>query len=207
MTDYAANPHKSKQVPPEEEKKVEKVIVGEVIVKKRTFGQKFKGVFFGGEFKQALRYFTADVLLPAIRNLMVDATTRGVERMVYGESRDIRRRPPPSYGSRISYNSPVVRRDRAYLPDQGPPRPLGRQVRRDTNELILASREEAEQVLERLIDIIDKYGVASLADLYDLTGLPTSPIDNKWGWSDLRTTEIRQVRDGFLLDLPQAEEI
>ena len=116
------------------------------------------------------------------------------------------RRRPINYGSRVQYNSPV-RRDRAYLPDQAPARPLGRQVRRETNDLVLTSREEAELVLERLTDIIDKYGVASLADLYDLTGLPTSHVDNKWGWTYLNNTEIRQVRDGYLLDLPPVEEI
>lgn len=204
MTDYQGNTQKSRQVPPEEPKVVEKVVVGEVVIKKKTFGQKFKGVFFGGEFKNALRYVTAEVLLPAIRNLLVDTTTKGVERMVYGDSRELRRRPTV-YGSRIQYNSPV-RRDRAYLPDQAP-RPLGRQVRRETNELILATREEAELVLERLTDIIDKYSVASMADLYDLTGLPTTHTDNKWGWTYLNNTEIRQVRDGFLLDLPQVEEL
>ena len=73
--------------------------------------------------------------------------------------------------------------------------------------MILASREEAELVLERLLDIISKYEVASLADLYDLTGLPSSHVDNKWGWTYLNNTEIRQVRDGYLLDLPPLEEI
>lgn len=204
MTDYTGNTNRSKQVP-QEEKQIEKVVTGAVVVKKRTFGQKFKSVFFGGEFKSAARYVTADVLLPAIRNLMVDATTRGVERIVYGDSRVMPRRPTV-YGSRIQYNSPVVRRDRAYLPDQ-PSRPLGRQVRRETNDLVLASRDEAETVLERLNDIIDKYQVASLADLYDLTGLPTTHVDNKWGWTDLHNVEIRQVRDGYLLDLPPVEEV
>jgi hypothetical protein len=206
VTDYQGNTHKSKQVPQTqpEDKVVEKVVTGVVVTKKKSFGQKFRSVFLGGDVKNALRYVTADVLLPAIRNLMVDATTRGVERVVYGES--AMRRRPINYGSRVQYNSPV-RRDRAYLPDQAPARPLGRQVRRETNDLVLTSREEAELVLERLTDIIDKYGVASLADLYDLTGLPTSHVDNKWGWTYLNNTEIRQVRDGYLLDLPPVEEI
>lgn len=201
MPDYASNAHRQKEPPPE--KVVEQVVTGEVIVRKKTFGQKFKSIFFGGDAKSALRYLAADVFLPTIRNLVVDATTKGMERMVYGESAQ-RRRAPISYGSRVQYNAPV-RRDRAYLPDQAN-RPL-RPVRRDTNDMVLSTREEAELVLERLLDIIDKYQVASLADLYDLTGLPTSSIDNKWGWTYLNNTEIRQVRDGFLLDLPPADEI
>lgn len=205
MVDYQGNSHKGKEKAiAREEKKIEKVVTGEVIKQKRSFGQKFKAVFFGGEFRSASKYIAADVLFPAIRNLIVDATTKGVERVVYGESAAQRRRTP-SYGSRIQYNNPI-RRERAYLPDQ-PSHSLLRQARRDTNDLVLASREEAGLVLERLIDIVDKYGVASLADLYDLTGLPSSHIDNKWGWTYLNNTEIRQVRDGYLLDLPPTEEI
>ena len=44
-------------------------------------------------------------------------------------------------------------------------------------------------------------------DLYDLTGLPSAHVDNKWGWTYLTNTEIRQIRDGYLLDLPPMEEI
>jgi hypothetical protein len=91
------------------------------------------------------------------------------------------------------------------IPDQGP-RSI-RVNRRDANDIILTSREEAELVIERLIDIIDKYDVASLADLNDLLGLPTSHVDNKWGWTYLNNVEIRQIRNGYLIDLPSLEEI
>jgi hypothetical protein len=82
-----------------------------------------------------------------------------------------------------------------------------RQTKRESNDLVFASRPEAELVVERLIDIIDKYDVASLADLYDLVGLPTAHTDNKWGWTYLNNVEIRQIRDGYLVDLPALEAI
>ncbi len=209
--DYQSNSHKSKEqktdVP---DKKVEKVTTGVVVEKKPTLGQKFKKIFFGGEFRGASRYIGADVLLPAFRNLLVDATTKGVERVVYGESMQTRRRPL-DYGSRVQYNNPLsVQRDRARLPEQGrlPDQPSrSRQSRRDLNDFVLASREDAALVLERLTDILEKYEVASVADLYDLTGLPSSHVDNKWGWTYLNNAEIRQVRNGYLLDLPPTEEI
>lgn len=205
-TDYQGNSHKDRERAEKlKEKVVDKVITGEVIKPKRTLGQKFKGIFFGGEFKGAAKYIAADVLFPALRNLLVDTTTKGVERVVYGESEARRRRPTPGYGSRTQYYSPVMRQNRPYLPDQMP-RGM-RQVRRETNDFVLAQREEAELVLERLMDIIDKYEVASLADLHQLVGLPSTHVDNKWGWSYLSNIEIRQVRDGYMLELPPPEEI
>ncbi len=54
-------------------------------------------------------------------------------------------------------------------------------------------------------DIIETYEVASVADLQDLVGLPSSHVDNKWGWINLHDVQIRQIREGYVIDLPQAE--
>jgi hypothetical protein len=209
--DYQGNSKRAKEASDAEEKKkeIEPVVTGEVIKRERSFGQKFKTIFFGGEFKSSLKFVAADVLLPALRNMVFDSGSRGLERLVYGEA--IRSRRPSQhtdYRSSYSYNRPLYRDDPRYqrpgfLPDQ---RPM-RQVRRETNDYVLASRQEADTVLERLGDIIEKYGVASIADLHQLMGLPVSPIENKWGWTYLNNAEVRQVRDGFLLDLPSAEEV
>ncbi len=207
--DYQGNSKKSKEEPVKPDRVVEKVVKGEVIVRKKPLSAKFKGLFFGGDFKDAMRYIADTVLLPALRNLLVDAASEGAKRMVYGESRARGRgysevRPP-----RMTYNHPVNRqpprepRERAYLPDQ--PNPSSR--RRDGTEIILISRDDAEAVFEDMVESINKYDVVSMADMYDLLGQPTSPIDNKWGWVSLTGVEIRQVRDGFLIDLPPAEAI
>ena len=206
--DYQGNSHKAREHGRKivEKPKQEKIVTGVVVEKKPGFGHKLKSLFFGGGFKGTLQFVAADVLLPAVRNLFVDTVEAGARRAVYGESASARRRGlGPQYGSRIQYNSPLHReRNPAYLPDQ--PSRL-KPIRRDTNDFILSTREEAEHILERLLDIVSQYEVASLADLYDLAGLPSSPVDNKWGWSYLNNAEIRQVREGYLLDLPPTEEI
>jgi hypothetical protein len=72
------------------------------------------------------------------------------------------------------------------------------------------TRADAEVVLEGLDTIIDQYEAASLADYYDLIGKPdvASPIDDKWGWMDsLGSVNIRQVADGYILELPRLQEI
>lgn len=210
--DYSSNSKKSKEKkdsPDAVDRKVEKVIETEVIQRKKPMGRRFKELFFGGEFQSAARYIAADVLLPAVRNLLVDASTEGIKRIVYGDSTARRRTGGGPLGPRVSYHSSSVSRDpRTYRdfrpPDQGP-RPLP--SRRENNEIVLAQRSDAETVLERLIDILDTYQVASVADLHDLVGLPTSHVDNKWGWTYLANAEIRQVREGWVLELPPTEPI
>jgi hypothetical protein len=204
MEDYASNRNRDKEK--KEDKKIEKVIVGEVIQKPKPITRRFREIFLGGDAKQAARYVTADVVLPALRNLIVDMTVKGMERIVFGESSY--RRRPIEYRPRVQYNNPINRmrdpRELGRLPDQ-PPR--YRTERRSFNDIIFSNRAEAETVVETLLDIIDKYEVVSLADLYELVGLPSTHVDNKWGWTYLKNVEIRQVREGSLIDFPPLEEI
>ena len=91
------------------------------------------------------------------------------------------------------------------LPDQ-PPGGY-RQNRREANDIVFSSKEDAEQSLETLLNCVEMYGVTSLADLYELVGLPQAHIDQKWGWNNLTPNSIKQIRDGWLLELPPIEEI
>jgi hypothetical protein len=204
MEDYASNRNRDKEK--KEEKKIEKVVVGEVIQRPKPITRRFREIFLGGDAKQAARYVTADVVLPALRNLIVDMTVKGMERIVFGESSY--RRRPVEYRPRVQYNNPISRmrdpRELARLPDQ-PSR--YRTERRSFDDIIFSNRAEAETVVETLLDIIDKYEVVSLADLYELVGLPSTHVDNKWGWTFLKNVEIRQVREGSLIDFPPLEEI
>ena len=209
--DYPSNSNKKENQKNIPEKKIEKVIEGEVIARKKTNTSKLKSIFFGGEFKGAFRYILADVLLPAARNLLVDMTTKGIETVVYGDSKNNSSRRRPEYSNRIQYNRPVNRgqepRDRPFMPGQRQTNPYRSEVRQQSSDIILATREEAERVLERMIDIVDLYDVVSLADLYDLVGLPNTHTDNKWGWTYLNNGLVTQVREGYLLQLPPMEAI
>jgi hypothetical protein len=205
--EFPSNSHKVTQGKPKAEEKervpLEKVVGGEVIHKKKGLQKRFKEVFLGADAKGTTTYIVVEVLVPAFRNMMFDAVQNGFQRFIYG---DAGRRP--QYGSqqrgRTQYNSPVSRMGSrpTMLPDQPP-----RQTHADRGDIILSSNEDASSVLSRLIEIVDQYGVASVADLHDLVGLPTTYIDNKWGWMDLRYSKVRQTRDGFILDLPPIEPI
>ena len=74
----------------------------------------------------------------------------------------------------------------------------------DYDDIILDTRKEAEEVLDRMDDLIDNYGVVSVADLYDLVGISGNYTDNKYGWTNLRNADVQRVRDGYLLKLPKA---
>lgn len=207
--DYTGN-SKSEKEPKapaaKSEKKVEKVVTEPVVLKKKGIGRRFKGLLVEADLRSVAQYIMLDVLLPAARNTIVDATSRGIERMMYGEQAVRRRDFGP--GPRITYNNPLRRQP--IDPRMAPPSRGGGTVRvnrRPHDDIIFSSREEADLVLERLGDLIDQFQVATIADLGDLVGLTTSHVDHKWGWYSVVDASIQQIREGYLLALPDPEVI
>lgn len=210
IRDYAGNAkNPKKQAAKAEEapeKNIEQVTTGEVTVKEKGMGSRLRSLFFGEDFRNVARYVTGEVLLPAARNLIVDMTTRGVERAVYGEAP--RRQKAPNYYGHTSYHTPVQRATQMMLPDQPPHYPPARPSSpRPGRDLIVHSRDEAELVVERMMDIVKSYEVVSVADVNKLVGIESNHTDHKWGWFFLGTVQVRQTRNGYLIDLPPAEPI
>lgn len=56
------------------------------------------------------------------------------------------------------------------------------------------SRKEAKLVLKYMQEIIDNYGWASLADLYDLIDRKSNYLDNKRRWYSLRGASVSYFR-------------
>jgi hypothetical protein len=206
--EFPPNSKKAQSEVPKEPKKVERVTSADVVRRKKSLGSRFKATFIGGDARTATEYVVTQVVIPALRDLLVDAGQRGIEKLVHGESRSGRRSPRgPSAGPSgyVTYNrmGPVTDR-----PDE--PRTISRRARarHDFDDIILPSRTEAEEVIDRMFDLVSRYSSATVADLYDLTGLEASHVDNKWGWTDLRGSGVSRTRSGgFLLDLPDPEPI
>lgn len=219
MTDYQGNSDKQKEQRQKNvekatpaakaEKKIEKIVVGDVIVQKKGIGRKFKELFKNADIKNAGRYVISEVVIPAGLAMFVDGVTTGVHRIAYKDTNS-----PYRFGgrSRTVYHSgsPIHRgvhdaRSRVAPPSRAPGGRVGSRMSRD--DILLSSREEAENVLETMHDIIDQYEVVSVADLNEMLGQPIGHTDNKWGWYFVTGTRIVQSREGYLLDLPPAEPI
>lgn len=217
MENYPANskrPRPSKDENQQlEPKRVERVVQGEVVRRKKPLGRRFAETFLGETAKSVLGSVVMDILIPAAKDMVVDAGQEAIQRMVKGETASTRRHIHRSTGGlngRVSYDryyngSPPMRRD-----PREDSRPISRRARasHDFDEIILNSRVEAEEVLERLQDIIDKYEQVSVDDLYEMVGVKGDYPDAKYGWYDLRDARVTRVRNsGYLLDLPKPEPL
>lgn len=64
--------------------------------------------------------------------------------------------------------------------------------------------DDAEEVLDRLYDCLERYEKVRVFDLYDLAGVATNATDRNYGWTDLRGTKIVSTKEGWIIDLPRA---
>lgn len=197
MEDYKPNSHLSrerqKQNPPEK-KKIEKVVKGKVKAKKKNEVRKLADVFISEDAANVKSYILMDVLIPAIKKAVSDIVTNGIDMILYGETGHSKKR---SLASTVSYSKYYDEPKRHDYP--------AARTRTGYNydDIILESRSEAEEVLDRMSEMIDQYGMVSVADLYDLVGISGNYTDNKYGWTNIRNAEPIRVKDGYLLKLPK----
>lgn len=185
----------------EERPEVEKVIEGEVVRRKKPLTKRFKETFFSGDMSEVWRTIVVDVMVPQAKDMILDIVSQGAERAIYGEVR--------ARGSRSSSrNYTPYNRYSANMP-KNEPRTISSRARAAHNfdEVVLPTRPEAEDVIERLYDLVSKYDFATVADLYSLVGIKPNYTDEKWGWTDLRGLGATRIKGGYLIDIPRPEPI
>lgn len=203
------NSHKVRDTsqPPRPEKKVDQIVTGKVNRRKPPLGKRFADVFLGGDARSVWNYVVFDVLVPAAKDMVADAGSTAIERTLFGDSRGGGRRPGSRRGSSpngyVNYNN--FSRAQASQAD-----PRTREMshvsrgRHDFDEIILATRHEAEDVIGKMFDLINEYEQVTVADLYDLVGVTAQYQDHNWGWTDIRGSGATRIRNGdYLLDLPR----
>ena len=191
---------------------VEKVVTGKVVTRRKPLTRRFAETFIAEDSQSVGRYILLEVLIPAAKDLISDMVSQAVDRTLFGGGRSGRGRSgyhPSGSTSHVSYN-------RYGSSTTGPPwrreeeRPgISRSARRnhDFDEIVLATRAEANEVIDRLFDLISKYEQATVSDLYDLVGLEAKFTDEKYGWRDMRGVQALRVGGGYLLDLPKPEQL
>lgn len=72
-------------------------------------------------------------------------------------------------------------------------------------EVICDTKREAEDVLDKVQDIIDRYDVASINDLYKAADLDLGPYTyGDYGWDSLRDVKLRPTADRrYIIRMPR----
>ena len=176
--------------------KKDPIVSGKVKKKEKPVHKKLSEAVLAEDVKDVKSYLVWDVLIPALKDTVSDLVKRGIDAMLYGngKSPNIERHGNASYRKYQAASEKRGTRSTARY---------NRRAAFDFDDIVLEDRRDAEAVLERLIDYTVEYEMASVADFYELVDFPTTYIDNKYGWNDLRDTRVIRVRDGYILDLPK----
>lgn len=197
--DYTPNSHKFKEEQkantpaPAEKKEIKKVVKGNVKIKKKSEVRKFADIFLPEDVSNVKSFIVHDVLIPALKKVISDT----VDTFLYGGSR---RGNSSSNAGKVSYSS-YYSGDRFDRRDDRPP--FDTRSGFDLGDIILDTRQEANDVLNRMEELIDMYRKVSVGDLYDLLGKSVDYTANNYGWTSVRAAEVIRVRDGYLIKFPK----
>ena len=195
MDNYKPNSHKYKEIQETSEKRAEKVISGTAKTKKNEV-RKFRDIFISEDISNVKSYVLMDVLVPAIKNAIVDIVTDGVN-MIFGTGSGRKKTSGSNYVSYRDYSRETKRDDNRVS--------SGRFA---YDDILFPSRGEADAVLEQMDAIIEEYGYVTVADMYDMADLNAPYTGNRYGWTSVRRAEIVRVRGGdYVIKLPRAMPI
>lgn len=196
--EFPSNSHKSREE--KVRQPLESVVSGEAVQKKSRLSRRILDTFGGDDLKTVIGYVVVEVIIPAAKDLIRDTVSEGIERLLFGDSARSRgsRGGRTPYGS--MYSSGIAASSKPSISARG------RQTH-DFGEIIIPDRVEAEYVLEKMQDMIDRYDQVTVSDMLNLCGITPSFADEKWGWVDLQGARPQRFRNGYVLNLPRTESL
>ena len=202
--DYKPNSHKAKA---EEnslaEKKVEKVISGTAKVRKKTGARKMADLFISEDAANVKSYILMDVVVPAIKDVLSNVVKDSIDMILFGGTSRRGSGSKKSNAEYVSYNRFADRRDDRRYDSRS-----SIASRYNFDDITLDSKAEADEVLERMEELLDTYGMVTVADLCDLVGISCEYTDNKYGWTNLRNARVLRLRGNeYMLDLPRVTSL
>lgn len=184
------------------ERRVTEPVTNDVKVKTNSVASKF----FAQDLKTTAHGVTKDIMIPGIKNLIVNVLKKAVDYLFLGGSAQ-------NTNGYTNYSSPFgVARNVTYSSGFGQtqyntPRPAPVNATRSSiyavNDVIFTERGDAEEVLSQMNGLIQRYGMVSVLDFYDLIGQKCNPTDNKYGWKDLSASAVLRSYDGYKIDFPR----
>lgn len=149
------------------------------------------------------QYIVWDVLVPAVKNTLSDIVTNSLDMALFGSdsrgkrSNRLRRSNDRTF---VSYSEYYGQRTGRQF--ESSERRIGK-GRHRFDEIIFETRDDAETLLGTLVEMIDQYSLATVADFYSAAGLESQYTDRNYGWESLDRASVRPVRGGFIIEMPK----
>jgi hypothetical protein len=197
MEEFPAQSHKAR-----EPRVVQPVTTSVARVRSAPMGRRFRETFIKGDARSVWTSMIWETFFPNLSENFQDAIHNGVDALFGGYSTVGRGRNRGRYarpgGSSVSKHNP----DRA-LGRTSEPRFSDDDRRNHRFEVLeIDSRVEAQEVLNQMNLLIDKFDVCSVADFLQMVQQTPTSADYKFGWEELGNVSVVSSRGSYYLDLP-----
>ena len=177
-----------------ENRSIEKVVKNPVKTKKKNELLKFAEVFIADDISHVGSSLWEGVIVPVIKDTIVDILTKGANMLFHGSAKGTS--TTKSTASRISYRDYYDKDAKRVVETQ--PR-----AKFDYEDMVIDTRGEAEEILDQMDAIIEKYGFVRVSDLYEMMDITAPYTGNNYGWTDIHTAKVVPTRGGYTLKLPR----
>lgn len=176
----------------------------EIISTRKPITKRLADKFLETDIQEAKEYFLRDILIPGIKDTVLDV----ISMLLTGEGYSSNRRRGgysnySSYGrsNYRSYSSSHRRsRDREARYED-----THREEKVSYRDIVVRERGDAEEIVDKLHDRIQDRGDATVAELLELVDIPSAYTDNNYGWTRCSQIDIRRVNGGWLIDVDDAK--
>jgi hypothetical protein len=202
---YTPNSHKYKEQQKEtvsSEKRVQTVIKNPVKIKQNE-ARKLADIFISEDIANVKNYIFMDVIVPAVKKAIYDVVTNGIDMFLYGGTG---KGKSGSSGGKVNYRTYYDQKNNSSVSYRGSENTSNRNGF-EYDDILFSTRLEAEAAKQQMQDIIGRYGIVTVSDLYEMVNENSPYTAQKYGWMDVSGAETIRVRDGYKLKLPRAVPI
>jgi hypothetical protein len=210
MEEFPNNSQRAKHPgDPEIDKQIDKIIEGQATLRKTSGWKRFRQSFIAGDATSVGEHVLWNLLIPSAKDALSDMASTFIDMMIYGEKRNRFGGGVPNSGlgstSKFNYGAISTGSRLVNGPIQSP---ILEPVRRpNPNEIIVQSRAEGQGVLSKMYEVLEKYKVVTVADLYRMVDISSEYTDGSWGWNDLEGAHLKRIREGILISLPPPQDL
>lgn len=188
---------------------IKKIVTTSGTIRKASLGSRMRETFAGEGARETGTYVFFDVIIPAIKAMAFDTITQGADRILFGGRDVIRSGMANAPRTRTNYNQISTKAANNYPGRnfEGGGREISRAARNNHrfDEILLDSRGEAEMVLDTMQDLISRFQWVSVPEFYSMVDVTAEFTDEKWGWTNISTAQIRPSRGKYVILLPSPE--
>lgn len=190
ITNYTSNSLNSRADDSEKREEVKKVVTGKTKTKTKSEISKIATTMISDEVKSIKEYAIYDVIIPVIKETISQLVKGSIDMLFYGEVRgsSSSSKRGSSNASRVSYRD-------FYDGKNDDRRDSGRSTSRYSyDDIIFDNRQDAKDVLDRMDEIVEQYGVVRVADLFELAGITgNGHTDQNYGWTNSKSASVERT--------------